>query len=132
MKKDRILNAQLIAEIAAMGHTEYLVIADAGLPIPKGVNVIDLSVVRGVPAFYQVLAAVDEELVSEAYIVAQEMSGRNADLYKATRRKLHGREESQVPHAETALALIEGRRLTEANIRMEAKLVVRRSTRGTV
>lgn len=34
--------------------------------------------------------------------------------------------------AETALALIEGRRLTEANIRMEAKLVVRRSTRGTV
>lgn len=98
MKKDRILNAQLIAEIAAMGHTEYLVIADAGLPIPKGVNVIDLSVVRGVPAFYQVLAAVDEELVSEAYIVAQEMSGRNADLYKATRRKLHGREESQVPH----------------------------------
>lgn len=33
MKRDRILNPDLISSIAAIGHTEYLVIADAGLPV---------------------------------------------------------------------------------------------------
>ena len=31
MKKDGLLNPQILSAIAAMGHTEYLVIADAGL-----------------------------------------------------------------------------------------------------
>ena len=48
MKRDRILNTNLISEIAAIGHTQYLVIGDAGLPIPKGVNVIDLSLTKDV------------------------------------------------------------------------------------
>ena len=84
MKKDRILNPELIAQIAAIGHTEYLVIADAGLPVPNGVKVIDLSVVRGVPTFEQVLSAVREELVSDAYIVAGEMPGKSPELYACT------------------------------------------------
>ena len=33
MKKDGLLNPQILSAIAAMGHTEYLVIADAGLPV---------------------------------------------------------------------------------------------------
>lgn len=113
MKKDRILNAALIAEIAAIGHTEYLVVADAGLPIPRGIKVIDLSLVRGIPAFYQVLAAIDEEMVSEAYIVAQEMPNKNPVLYEATKKRLAGREEKQVSHEEF-------KRLTQ-----QAKAVVR-------
>ena len=72
MKKDGILNTNLISEVAAIGHTQYLVIGDAGLPIPKGVNVLDISLTKGVPGFMQVLEAVNEELVSEAYILAEE------------------------------------------------------------
>lgn len=98
MKKDGILNARLVSEIAAIGHTEYLVIADAGLPIPKEVTVIDLSVVPGIPAFYQILTAIDDELVSEAYIVADEMLEKNPALYEATREKMVGRKEERVPH----------------------------------
>ena len=60
MKQDRILNPELIRLIAAIGHTQTLVIADAGLPVPKGVLVLDLSLVRGVPSFQQVLDAVLE------------------------------------------------------------------------
>ena len=100
MKKDRILNPELIAQIAAIGHTEYLVIADAGLPVPNGVKVIDLSVVRGVPTFEQVLSAVREELVSDAYIVSGEMPGKSPELYACTGRLLAGLPETRIPHEE--------------------------------
>ena len=100
MKKDRILNPELIAQIAAIGHTEYLVIADAGLPVPNGVKVLDLSVVRGVPTFEQVLSAVREELVSDAYIVAGEMPGKSPELYACTGRLLAGLPETRIPHEE--------------------------------
>lgn len=100
MKKDRILNPELIAQIAAIGHTEYLVIADAGLPVPNGVKVIDLSVVRGVPTFEQVLSVVREELVSDAYIVAGEMPGKSPELYACTGRLLAGLPETRIPHEE--------------------------------
>ena len=41
MKKNGLLNPALLAELAALGHTEYLCIADCGLPIPQGVKTID-------------------------------------------------------------------------------------------
>lgn len=34
MKKTGILNAQLSHLIATLGHTDFLTICDAGLPIP--------------------------------------------------------------------------------------------------
>lgn len=98
MKKDRILNPELIAQIASIGHTEYLVIADAGLPIPAGVKVIDLSVVRGLPGFLQVLDAVNEELVTEAYILASEMPEVSPQLYHDTCERLEGRTRTLVSH----------------------------------
>lgn len=88
MKKDRILNPELISSIASIGHTEYFVIADAGLPIPSGVKVIDISLSRGIPGFLQVLRAVSEELVIESYIVADEMSSISPKLYDETKRIL--------------------------------------------
>lgn len=98
MKKDRVLNPGLAAEIAALGHTEYIVVADAGLPIPKGMKVIDLSVTANIPSFLQVLEAIDSELVSEAYILAEEMPVKNPALYEKTKRLLEGRPETLVSH----------------------------------
>ena len=51
MKKTGVLNIQLSQTIAALGHGDMLVIADAGLPIPKGVPCIDLAVALGVPTW---------------------------------------------------------------------------------
>ena len=55
MKCDRLLNREIIAEVAALGHTEYLVIADCGLPVPKGVKSIDVSITAGTPSFLDFL-----------------------------------------------------------------------------
>ena len=70
MRKSGILNVEICKEIAALGHTQYLVIADPGLPIPQNVPVIDLAVVNGIPAFCDVLDAVAGELVIDSFIFA--------------------------------------------------------------
>ena len=51
MKKKGILNAQLLGELAKLRHTDKLVICDAGYPIPKDGNVVDVSLTEGVPSF---------------------------------------------------------------------------------
>jgi D-ribose pyranase len=45
MRKSGVLHARLAAVLTELGHTDLLVVADAGLPIPPGVERIDLAVV---------------------------------------------------------------------------------------
>ena len=75
------MNPQILSAIAAMGHTEYLVIADAGLPVPSGIPVIDISLIRGIPDFGAVLHSVIDEMVVESFIVADEMADKSQDTY---------------------------------------------------
>ena len=50
MKKTPLLNIALSRVIASLGHGDVLVIGDAGLPVPPGVELIDLALTAGVPA----------------------------------------------------------------------------------
>lgn len=72
MKKTPLLHAELSQCIATLGHGDMLIIADAGLPIPKGVQRIDLAVSLGVPRLADVLEAVLSEMQVEHSIIAQE------------------------------------------------------------
>ena len=38
MKKINLINSEVSFAIASLGHTDMLVIADAGLPIPAGIK----------------------------------------------------------------------------------------------
>ena len=49
MKKIGILNQPISSVIAGLGHTDTLVVADAGLPIPQETQRIDLALVEGIP-----------------------------------------------------------------------------------
>lgn len=80
MKKDGLLNSEIIKEIAALGHTEYLCIGDCGLPVPKGVKTIDVAITANVPGFMDVLKTVDSELVIESYILAEEIKSSNCKV----------------------------------------------------
>jgi len=77
MKKNGILNSQLNRIISEMGHRDMLIIADAGLPIPKEVERIDLALKCGIPSFAEVLRAVLSELEIEEAYVAEEIKGKN-------------------------------------------------------
>ena len=82
MKRDdtAILNAELASAIAAMGHTDVLMIVDAGFPIPDDANRIDLALTRGVPTIEQVLTAVDDELIAERVLYADDVPEMNPPL----------------------------------------------------
>jgi len=77
MKKNGILNPQLNRVISEMGHRDILIIADAGLPIPKEVERVDLTLKNGIPSFTEVLRAVLSELEVEEAYVAKEIKEKN-------------------------------------------------------
>ncbi|KAE8765013.1 D-ribose pyranase [Georgenia thermotolerans] len=79
MKRTGILNAELAAALARLGHTDLVVIGDCGLPRPAGVPVVDLALTFGVPSFAQVVDAVAAELVVEQATVASEIKVANPD-----------------------------------------------------
>ncbi len=72
MKRGDIINARLAGELARLGHTDLVVVCDAGLPIPPGPAVADLAFRLGVPRFETVLSGLLEELVVEGATAAEE------------------------------------------------------------
>jgi D-ribose pyranase len=73
MKKIGTLNSTLSLVLAEMGHTDKLVIADAGLPIPEETERIDLALMKGVPGFLETLQTVLLELEVEEVFLAEEI-----------------------------------------------------------
>lgn len=100
MKKRGILNAQLAGYIAALGHKDTFVIGDAGLPIPKGIPIVDLALCGGVPTFEQVLTAVLDEAEIEYYCIAEEIVDKNQRLLKFIQESLPGVENEMIPHTD--------------------------------
>ncbi|MFO7729421.1 MAG: D-ribose pyranase [Spirochaetia bacterium] len=80
MKKSGILNDRISTLIAEMGHKESLMICDAGMPIPRDCNRIDISLMAGIPSFLDTLRGVLEELCVEKVVLAKEIKERNAEL----------------------------------------------------
>lgn len=80
MRKSGILNAQLAGLLARLGHTDTVVVADCGLPVPAGVPVVDLALVFGVPRFDDVFTALLAELEIEGVTVADQAPQAVHDL----------------------------------------------------
>ncbi|KEZ73879.1 MULTISPECIES: D-ribose pyranase [Pseudomonas] len=74
MKKTPLLNIALSRVIASLGHGDILMIVDAGMPVPAGVELIDLALTRGVPDFISVLDVVLSEMQVESHVLASEMA----------------------------------------------------------
>lgn len=99
---DATLNAQLARVICEMGHTDLLVVTDAGLPIPPGVERIDLALKQGVPSFLDVLDTVLDELEVEAAVASAEIAEVSPQMLDLLRSRLdqRGVTLALVPHAE--------------------------------
>ncbi|MEU6478891.1 D-ribose pyranase [Streptomyces sp. NPDC047017] len=111
MKRAGILNRHLAGALAELGHTDEVLVCDAGMPIPAGPRVVDLAFRAGVPSFAEVLDGLLAELVVEGATAAQEIRTANP----AAAALLDGR----FP----ALALVPHERLKERSA--DARLVVR-------
>ena len=55
MKKTGMLNSSISKVLADLGHTDWIVIGDVGLPIPQEILKIDLALTIGTPDFASVV-----------------------------------------------------------------------------
>ena len=81
MKKAGILNADLAYQMTLLRHMDYVVICDAGYPIPKGSAIVDVSLVEGLPTVPQVLKALVGECAFQEYTVLAPMKDVNPEYY---------------------------------------------------
>ena len=98
MKKIGIINQPISAVVAGLGHTDRLVIADAGLPIPPGPERIDLALTAGIPTFVETLRVILTEMKVERAIVAAEMLDVSPELYRAIQEVLGQIPVETAPH----------------------------------
>ncbi|KGP72379.1 D-ribose pyranase [Pontibacillus yanchengensis] len=82
MKKNGMINSDIASVLARLGHTDTIVIADCGLPIPEHVPRIDLSITKGTPSFIEVLEAVLDDMEVEKMTLAYEMEMHNPSLHQ--------------------------------------------------
>lgn len=94
------INPALSRVISETGHTDLIVVTDAGLPIPPGSERIDLAYRPGAPAFLDVLDTVLAELVVEGATVSAEVAEVSPHILEALRERLPGIEIELVPHVE--------------------------------
>lgn len=78
MYKTGTLNSDISTVLSQLGHTDQILIADCGLPIPDGVKRIDLALTFGQPSFWDVYTEVSKHMAIESAIVAEEMKTHNA------------------------------------------------------
>lgn len=88
MKRGTLLNSELSYVISKLGHTDTLTVGDCGLPVPEGVQRIDLAVVKGLPEFMPVLEAILEEQEIEKVFLAEEIKSANPKLLQEILRLL--------------------------------------------
>ena len=89
MKKKGIINRELAGIFAKLGHTDQIVIADCGLPIPDGTTCIDLSYKLGEPGFISILNEVLEDLEIECVYIAEEMKEANPNIERIIQDRFH-------------------------------------------
>ncbi|MGV9529925.1 D-ribose pyranase [Streptomyces cellulosae] len=108
MRKHGILNRHLSGALAELGHTDGVLVCDAGMPIPDGPRVVDLAFLAGVPSFAQVLEGLLGELAVEGATAAEEV--RDANPAAASLMAGHFPDLAYVPH-ERLKQLTSGARL---------------------
>lgn len=98
MKRGPILNAELSKAIASMGHTDLMIVCDAGFPIPNDAWRIDLAVVQDVPDLRTVLTAISQEFIAEKVSYAAEMAENNPPLLETVQELFADSNHEPIPH----------------------------------
>ena len=82
MQEIGLLNRELARFISQQGHNDMLMVVDAGFAIPKGLDVVDLSLTINEPTVPRVLAVLKDYFSVEKLILARETKDVSPSLYK--------------------------------------------------
>lgn len=98
MYRTGILNSEISKVLSDLGHTDEIIIADCGLPVPNGVKKIDLAVKKGLPSFIDVLTEVKNHMIIEEIILADEIKSENEKLNKEVLSYFSGSKTNYLSH----------------------------------
>ncbi|WP_301107474.1 D-ribose pyranase [Sporosarcina sp.] len=101
MRKGVILHPIINQLLTETGHTDTIVVTDAGLPIPIGLpHRIDLALKEGFPRFLDVLDTVSADLIVEKIILAEEVKAVSSAMHDEIIRRFPDTLVEYVPHAQ--------------------------------
>jgi D-ribose pyranase len=104
MKKVGMINSEIISVLSRMGHTDTIVIADCGLPIPDQVKRIDLAIDIGKPSFLELLTVLSKEMEIEKITMASEIQQQNKLILQEIESLLPIQPKDFIPHEQFKLA----------------------------
>jgi len=125
VKRSGLLHADLAGHLARLGHTDQVVVADRGLPLPPGVPVVDLALVPGVVDLRTVLDALLAEVVVQAHTIALEAAAGpfpqwlDARAHDLGERHVTGHDELKAMLPGVRLAVRTGEETPYANVILE-------------
>ena len=82
MYKMGVLNSNINRVLGELGHTDTVCIGDCGLPVPAGVEKIDLALRQGQPGFWDVFEVVAGDMKVERVTAAEELAAQNPELWE--------------------------------------------------
>lgn len=100
MKKRGFLSAPVAELIALMGHTDRLIVCDAGFPVPPAVPRIDLAITRDLPSLPAVLRVLLGDLAVERFVLARELPEVSPHRYAEILDLLPDVPHDLLPHVE--------------------------------
>ncbi len=71
--RPRLLNSLLAGTLREVGHTQMLLLADKGFPVPPGVETIDLALTNDLPTVLDVIRAIADDFAFDRILIAEEM-----------------------------------------------------------
>ena len=102
MKKSVLLNSSISRVVSQIGHFNTLTIGDAGLPVPNGVEIIDLAIKIGIPPFLNTFEAVTSKSYVQKITMTEEALKNDKKFYNFFIGSCQGKEIQlvQVSHEE--------------------------------
>lgn len=100
MKRHGILNAELSGALATLGHTDLLMVVDAGFPIPRSAHRVDLAIAENLPDLRTVLELISAELVVEGVVRADDVTANNPRLDEWLQQRFTDAEFTTRSHAD--------------------------------
>lgn len=73
MRETGIVNRDICDVLSTLGHTDEVIVCDAGFAIPSGVRTVDISLGENKPAVPEVLAELRKHFSVEKIVVAEEL-----------------------------------------------------------
>lgn len=100
MKRNGILNAPLSGALATLGHTDLILVVDAGFPVPRDAHRLDLAIAENLPDLRTVLDLIGDEIVVEGVVRAEDVTINNPRLDEWLQERFSGAEFTTRSHSD--------------------------------